>query len=96
MTSSLIRFDSDALEALADVIDRAASDIDEHLTKLTQEVGSLAWDGRAQAAYAEAHRQWSAVLVEMNIILRDARVIASGTVENFVNVDRAAMDMWAS
>ncbi len=55
---------------------------------------NLKWDGRAQQAYGDAHQRWSAVLAEMNVILRDARTILSGTVENFVDVERAAAAMW--
>lgn len=89
-----MKADPEIIDELAATIQSATDAIDTALTKLETVAGGLAWSGTAKAAYEHAQAQWSAVLVELNAILKESRSIASQSGVLFRQVELEAAALW--
>lgn len=92
-----ISFDPGRHAEMVDVLTRATHSLDEILERLDAEVGAVLsdWDGSAQAAYADAQREWTESLRSLNGALRSAVSAARFTGETLAQADRDAVRLWS-
>lgn len=87
-------------DAVAETVARLALSVrclEDELATLESEVSRLraSWDGSAQRAYAQAHTQWKAAIVEMKAMLAEAtrRLMVVNSIS--MTTASAAARVWA-
>lgn len=95
--SRIVGFDHERIQLLADSLAAAAADIQAELDRLDQKAISLrmTWDGDAQRAYDEAHRQWTATMTRLHSILRASSTAAQQGSTGYRDAEKAAAALWS-
>lgn len=87
-----LRVTPDALHASAARLRGESARIASALQGLDAEAARLRgqWDGSAQVAYDNAHREWTATLAQMNGALARISRATDGIADDYVSTDRAS------
>jgi WXG100 family type VII secretion target len=95
--SEVSRIDFGRMDGLTALIKTSNEAITAELDKLDREVTALgaAWLGEAESAYRDAHRQWSAALVEMNRVLGEAHAATTGITERHRGAEAKVQALWS-
>jgi ESAT-6 family protein len=81
------------------VLAQAGADIQKALHELEAQLGQLeadarplvaTWDGRAQQAYAERQRKWSAAATDLKHILREIKVAVDQSAQDYAATEGIA------
>jgi uncharacterized protein YukE len=90
-----IQFDSASVEDLGDALARASSGISEAITTLESKLEGVAWAGEAESAYTSAQAQWTALMTEMNSLLKLAEKAAGAASTQLVDAETTVAGLWA-
>lgn len=87
-----LRVRPEALHAAAERLRTESARIEAALRGLDTEATNLrgSWDGAAQVAYDNAHRQWSATFEGMKEALRRISTATDGIADDYVAADRSS------
>jgi uncharacterized protein YukE len=89
-----IQFDSASIDDLGDALGRASSGIGDAITTLESKLEGVAWTGEAELAYTSAQAQWTAVMTEMNSLLKLAKRAAAAASNQLVEAETAVAGLW--
>lgn len=94
--SKVLGFDHDRIQLLADSLAAAAAGIQAELDQLDQKARTLRtmWDGNAQRAYDDAHRQWTASMTRLRSVLRASSTAAQQGSAGYHDAEKAATSLW--
>jgi uncharacterized protein YukE len=90
-----IQFDSASVEDLGDALGRASSGIGEAITTLESKLEGVAWTGEAELAYTSAQAQWTAVMTEVNSLLKLAERAAAAASTQLVDAETTVAGLWS-
>ena len=93
--SGEIQFDSASVEDWGDALARASSGISEAITTLESKFAGVAWAGEAELACTSAQSQWTAVMTEMNSLLKLAEKAASAASTQLVDAETTVAGLWS-
>lgn len=84
------------MDALTASIAQANKNIQGTLTRLDEDVSSLrsAWTGEASDAYDKAHREWTALLAELNRVLAEIARTSGEITARHRAAEKAAEGHW--
>jgi len=87
-----LRVTPEALHAAASQLRSESARIEAALRGLEAEATRLRdqWDGAAQVAYDNAHREWSTTFEDMKNVLRRISNATDGIADDYVSTDRAS------
>jgi uncharacterized protein YukE len=89
-----ILFDSTSVDDLGDVLGLASSRISEAITTLESKLEAIVWTGDAESAYTSAQSQWTAVMTEMNSLLKLAGKASAAASTQLVQAETAVASLW--
>ena len=95
--SRILGFDHDRIQLLGDGLAAAAAGIQAELDLLDRKARTLRtmWDGDAQRAYDDAHRQWTASMTRLHSILRASSTAAQQGSTGYRDAEKAAAALWS-
>ena len=92
----MLTINTGALTATVAALQKAATGIGSELAQLEVASNALAgaWSGEAQLAYANAHREWSESVSEMQKIFEAASTVASNASIRFEPAEQRIAAAW--
>lgn len=92
----MLTINTASLTATVAVLRTAATGIGTELSQLETASNALAgaWSGDAQIAYAQAHREWSQSLRELQEILVAASIVAANASTRFEQTEQRITAAW--